>query len=183
MHKVSFCPTGFNSEIVWESFHHWKEWIINLFWVVQDLADISKGLGTIEHQWNWKLKALVLFLVFSMSQWNMLTLRKCRCRLWDRCRLTRYLSLILSYSSLIFEPLISCNTMKRQYDYSLNINIPLRALQRPELLTAVQLLALIFMSPPFRVGRHIVFPRVSVYLSICLSACHKSCPLYNCKTA
>ena len=53
----------------------------------------------------------------------------------------------------------------------------------------------IFMSPPFRVGRHIVFPRASVCpavclsvrpsvcLSVCLSVCHKSCPLYNLKTA
>ena len=30
------------------------------------------------------------------------------------------------------------------------------------------------MSPPRRVGRHIVFPRASVR--------HKSCPLYNSKT-
>ena len=35
-----------------------------------------------------------------------------------------------------------------------------------------------FMSPPDRVGRHIVFPRASV----CLSVRHKSCPLYNLKT-
>ena len=34
------------------------------------------------------------------------------------------------------------------------------------------------MSPPFRVGRHIVFPQASV----CLSDCHKSYPLYNLKT-
>ena len=39
------------------------------------------------------------------------------------------------------------------------------------------------MSPPFRVGRHIVFPRASICLSVCLSVrlsvrlsvCHKSC--------
>ena len=44
----------------------------------------------------------------------------------------------------------------------------------------------IFMSPPDRVGRHIVFPRASVRpsvrLSVCLSVRHKSCPLYNLKT-
>ena len=43
------------------------------------------------------------------------------------------------------------------------------------------------MSPPFRVGRHIVFPRASVCLSVrpsvCLCVCHKSCPLHNLKTA
>ena len=51
-------------------------------------------------------------------------------------------------------------------------------------------LVLLFMSPPEGVGRHIVlclppkgsgdivFPRVSV----CLSVRHKSCPLYNSKT-
>ena len=38
------------------------------------------------------------------------------------------------------------------------------------------------MSPPDRVGRHIVFPRPSVRLSVCPSVCHKSCPLYNLKT-
>ena len=46
------------------------------------------------------------------------------------------------------------------------------------------------MSPPDRVGRHIVFPRASVRpsvrpsvcLSVCLSVRHKSCPLYNLKT-
>ena len=46
------------------------------------------------------------------------------------------------------------------------------------------------MSPPDRVGRHIVFPRASVRPSVCLSVClsvcpsvrHKSCPLYNLKT-
>ena len=37
----------------------------------------------------------------------------------------------------------------------------------------------VFMSPPFRVGRHIVFPRASVCLSVCLS---QTCPLYNLKT-
>ena len=45
----------------------------------------------------------------------------------------------------------------------------------------------LIMFPPFRVGRHIVFPRasvcLSVRLSVCLSVCHKSCPLYNLKTA
>ena len=42
----------------------------------------------------------------------------------------------------------------------------------------------IIMSPPFRVGRHIVFHgRPSVCLSICPSVCHKSCPLCNLKTA
>ena len=40
------------------------------------------------------------------------------------------------------------------------------------------LLLWIIMSPPFRVGRHIVFPRSSVHLSVC----HKSCPLFNLKT-
>ena len=35
-----------------------------------------------------------------------------------------------------------------------------------------------FMSPPDRVGRHIVFPCASVRLSVRL----KSCPLYNLKT-
>ena len=39
-----------------------------------------------------------------------------------------------------------------------------------------------FMSPPFRVGRHIVFLRASVCPSVCLSVRHKSCPLYNLKT-
>ena len=34
------------------------------------------------------------------------------------------------------------------------------------------------MSPPVRVGRHIVFPLASVGLSVCLSVT-KSCPLYN----
>ena len=46
------------------------------------------------------------------------------------------------------------------------------------------------MSPPDRVGRHIVFPRASVRpsvrpsvrLSVCLSVRHKSCPLYNLTT-
>ena len=38
------------------------------------------------------------------------------------------------------------------------------------------------MSPPFRVGRHIVFPQASVCLSVCLSVCHKSCSLYDLKT-
>ena len=46
------------------------------------------------------------------------------------------------------------------------------------------------MSPPDRVGRHIVFPRASVRpsvrpsvcLSVCLSVRHKSCPLNNLKT-
>ena len=38
----------------------------------------------------------------------------------------------------------------------------------------------LFMSPPFRVGRHIVF---SGRPSACLSVCHKSCLLYNLKTA
>ena len=38
------------------------------------------------------------------------------------------------------------------------------------------------MSPPDRVGRHIVFPRASVCLSVCLSVRHKLCPLYNLKT-
>ena len=37
---------------------------------------------------------------------------------------------------------------------------------------------LFVMSPPDRVGRHIVFPRASVCLSVRL----KSCPLYNLKT-
>ena len=37
---------------------------------------------------------------------------------------------------------------------------------------------LVFMSPPFRVGRHVVFPRASV----CPSVCHKTCPFYNLKT-
>ena len=45
---------------------------------------------------------------------------------------------------------------------------------------------LVVMSPPDRVGRHIVFPRASVRpsvsLSVCLSVRHKSCPLYNLKT-
>ena len=36
----------------------------------------------------------------------------------------------------------------------------------------------IFVSPPDRVGRHIVFPHASV----CLSIRHKSCPLNNLKT-
>ena len=36
------------------------------------------------------------------------------------------------------------------------------------------------MSPPFRVGRHIVFP---VRPSVPLSVCHKLCRLYNLKTA
>ena len=36
----------------------------------------------------------------------------------------------------------------------------------------------LFMSPPDRVGRHIVFPRASVRPSVR----HKSCPLYNLKT-
>ena len=44
----------------------------------------------------------------------------------------------------------------------------------------------IIMSPPDRVGRHIVFPRASVRPSVCLSVRpsvrHKSCPLYNLKT-
>ena len=44
----------------------------------------------------------------------------------------------------------------------------------------------LIMSPPDRVGRHIVFPRASVRPSVCLSVCmsvrHKSCPLYNSKT-
>ena len=38
------------------------------------------------------------------------------------------------------------------------------------------------MSPPDRVGRHIVFPRASVRLSVCLSVRHKTRPLYNLKT-
>ena len=38
------------------------------------------------------------------------------------------------------------------------------------------------MSPPDRVGRHIVFPRASVRPSVCPSVRHKSCPLYNLKT-
>ena len=38
------------------------------------------------------------------------------------------------------------------------------------------------MSPPDRVGRHIVFPRASVRPSVCLSVRHKSCPLNNLKT-
>ena len=42
------------------------------------------------------------------------------------------------------------------------------------------------MSPPDRVGRHIVFPRASVRPSVRpsvrLSVRHKSCPLYNLKT-
>ena len=37
---------------------------------------------------------------------------------------------------------------------------------------------LIIMSPPDRVGRHIVFPHASVRPSVR----HKSCPLYNLKT-
>ena len=36
----------------------------------------------------------------------------------------------------------------------------------------------LIMSPPFRVGRHIVFPCASV----CPSLRHKSCLLYNLKT-
>ena len=44
----------------------------------------------------------------------------------------------------------------------------------------------LIMSPPFRVGRLIVFPRASVgpsvRPSVCLSVRHKSCPLYNLKT-
>ena len=44
---------------------------------------------------------------------------------------------------------------------------------------------IIVMSPPDRVGRHIVFPRASVCPSVCLSVRpsvrHKSCPLYNLK--
>ena len=52
----------------------------------------------------------------------------------------------------------------------------------------------VIMSPPFRVGRHVVFPRASVSayvrpsvrpsvrLSVCLSVRHKSCPLYNLKS-
>ena len=31
------------------------------------------------------------------------------------------------------------------------------------------------MSPPFRVGRHIVFPRASVCLSVCPSVCPSVC--------
>ena len=40
----------------------------------------------------------------------------------------------------------------------------------------------IIMSPPDRVGRHIVFSRASVRPSVCLSVRPKSCPLYNLKT-
>ena len=42
----------------------------------------------------------------------------------------------------------------------------------------------IFMSPPDRVGRHIVFPRASVRPSVRPSVrlSVKSCPLYNLKT-
>ena len=37
----------------------------------------------------------------------------------------------------------------------------------------------VIMSPPDRVGRHIVFPRASVCPSVCP---YKSCRLYNLKT-
>ena len=40
----------------------------------------------------------------------------------------------------------------------------------------------VIMSPPDRVGRHIVFPRASVGPSVCLSVRHKSCPVYSLKT-
>ena len=40
----------------------------------------------------------------------------------------------------------------------------------------------VIMSPPDRVGRHIVFPRASVCLSVRPSVRHKWCPLYNLKT-
>ena len=36
----------------------------------------------------------------------------------------------------------------------------------------------VIMSPPVRVGRHIVFPLASVCLCVCLSVT-KSCPRYN----
>ena len=49
-----------------------------------------------------------------------------------------------------------------------------------------QMPCVVFMSPPDRVGRHIVFPRASVRPSVRpsvrASVRHKSCPLYNLKT-
>ena len=58
---------------------------------------------------------------------------------------------------------------------SLNFDVALLCNQFVESLCGI-------MSPPDRVGRHIVFPRASVRPSVCLSVHHKSCKLYNLKT-